>query len=474
MQERDRQVFSEIDNRLSELEFNVYELFKSRDVNLLSGLWAYYDVKERSEKVSRVQDQLNWISAKDRFMSTMKLYMTNNKIFISPREYGVYQEEGDFEQYLQEAQTAVLNNDEVSIYIRQLLVNVQSEMPNFFCKLQLQKRYFDSILDSLKKEDTQGIILVGEKVLTSSVDDSDVRDQIMDYCAGLDREEDSFTFEYKIDSEKYLCSSVRLNSYPITLVTIRTQDSVFGNMVTLLKIAPVVLIMDAVVILLFCVYMNRFVKQKMELNRAQMKQLQAQINPHFLYNTLFMLRTRARKKDYEGVENLAGLMGEYFQFLNRDKRDFVTLESELRHAYVYAEIQANRFAERFLFEGCPCPEQYRNVSVPRLILQPLMENAIKYQVEQTEEKGMLRMYLEERGNKLLVILESSIKVNEATVQELNSYVTEENKSGEITSTINIMRRLQLYYGKDYRLYYEKGKYSGLRTIVELDYGRKVE
>jgi len=476
MQERDKQVFAEIDNRLNELEFNIYELFESREINLLSSLWGYYDVKERSEKIVRIQDQLNWISAKDRFMSTIKLYLRNNKIFITPREYGIYpdEEEAELEQYMKEAQTAVLNNEKVYVYVRQLFTSANEKLPDYFTELQIQKRYFDNILDSLKKEDTEGVILVGDEILTSSVDSVDVMNELIHYCNGFNEEEKSFTFEYKIDSEKYFCSSVCLASYPITLLTIRTEDSVFGNMVTLFQIIPVVLVMDMVVIFLFCLYMNRFVKQKIELNKAQMKQLQAQINPHFLYNTLFMLRTRARKKDYEGVESLAGLMGEYFQFLNRDKKDFVTLESELRHAYVYAEIQANRFSERFMFEGCPCPEKYRSVSVPRLILQPLMENAIKYQVEKTEDKGILRMYLEERENKLLVILESSIKVDEETVRNLNRYVTEVKPSGEVTSTINIMRRLRLYYGKGYRLYYEASKYSGLKTIVELDYGRKVE
>lgn len=472
MKERDKQVFSEIDNRISELQFNIYELFESREINLLSPLWNYYDVKERSEKINRIQDQLKWISAKNRFISTIKLYLSNNKIFITPREYGSYGEEEKLEEYIKKAQTAVQNDGKVYIYIRQLSPDAKEKLPDYFTEFQIQKRYFDNILNSLKKEGTEGIVLVGNQILTSSVQNKNVMDELIDQSNCLGTEENAFTFQQKIGTEKYFCSSVSLTNYPVKFLTVRTQDSIFGNMMTFFQVIPIVLIIDIVVIFLFFRYMNRFVKQKMELQKAQMKQLQAQINPHFLYNTLFMLRTRARKKDYEGVESLAGLMGEYFQFLNRDKKDFVTLESELRHAYVYAEIQANRFSERFMFEGCPCPEKYRNVCVPRLILQPLMENAIKYQVEKTEDKGMLRMNLEERENKLLVILESSIKVDEKTVKDLNRYVTEVNSSGEVTSTINIMRRLQLYYGREYKLYYERSKYSGLRTVVEIDYGRK--
>lgn len=87
-------------------------------------------------------------------------------------------------------------------------------------------------------------------------------------------------------------------------------------------------------------------KQKIMAQRAELKQLQSQINPHFLYNSFFILNTMAKTGDTERIEQLTTMLGEYFQFVTRNASDLVSLEQEIHHARMYTEIQAMRFSRR--------------------------------------------------------------------------------------------------------------------------------
>lgn len=88
---------------------------------------------------------------------------------------------------------------------------------------------------------------------------------------------------------------------------------------------------------------NEVLQQKTLIQRAELKQLQAQINPHFLYNSFFVLSRRVKRRDYENAEKFAVLLGNYFKFLTRNGSDFIELSQEVEHAKCYGEIQATRF-----------------------------------------------------------------------------------------------------------------------------------
>ena len=80
--------------------------------------------------------------------------------------------------------------------------------------------------------------------------------------------------------------------------------------------------------------------------RAQLKQLQAQINPHFLYNSFFILSRRIKRGDYDNAVEIAEHLGDYFRFLTRNESDYIPLRREVEHAQSYAAVQAARFVDR--------------------------------------------------------------------------------------------------------------------------------
>ncbi len=134
--------------------------------------------------------------------------------------------------------------------------------------------------------------------------------------------------------------------------------------------------------------------------KAELKQLQSQINPHFLYNSLFALKSRMHREEYESAEEMAGLLGKYFRFLTRTGEDYVKLEQEAEHAWCYAAIQASRFSQRIRVDFGKIPTEAALVKVPRLILQPLLENALEHGLEEKERGGLLCVVFEVKEENL--------------------------------------------------------------------------
>ncbi|WP_239566178.1 sensor histidine kinase [Paenibacillus sacheonensis] len=118
-------------------------------------------------------------------------------------------------------------------------------------------------------------------------------------------------------------------------------------------------------------------KQTIMVQRAELKQLQTQINPHFLYNSFFILYTMTRRGEYEQLMKFQLQLGEYFQFVTRNASDEVTLEQEVSHARTYCDIQSIRFSNRIRVAFEELPPAYAQEKVPRLILQPILENAFE-------------------------------------------------------------------------------------------------
>ncbi|WP_204787481.1 sensor histidine kinase [Paenibacillus oryzisoli] len=116
-------------------------------------------------------------------------------------------------------------------------------------------------------------------------------------------------------------------------------------------------------------------EEKLRVQTAEMKHLQMQINPHFYLNTLNIIYYLAALKDYKTVQKMTMHLAEYFRFIMRNNRNFITLEEEVRHIRNYLEIQQMRFPD-VLETSIQIPDVYKTFEIPALIIQPFVENAI--------------------------------------------------------------------------------------------------
>lgn len=190
---------------------------------------------------------------------------------------------------------------------------------------------------------------------------------------------------------------------------------------------------------------NEVLLQKDLVQKVELKQLQAQINPHFLYNSFFVLSRRVKRHDYESAEKFAVLLGNYFKFLTRSGQDFIELRREVEHARCYAEIQATRFAGRIEVEFDELPPEYEEVKVPRLILQPLLENSFGHGLEDKVHNGKMKVSFEEAGDTFFIHVEDNGEMaDDAVIARMQKSLDGED-NGEITGIINIHKRLGIYF-----------------------------
>lgn len=214
--------------------------------------------------------------------------------------------------------------------------------------------------------------------------------------------------------------------------------------------------------------------QKILAQRAELRQLQAQINPHFLYNSFFTLKKRISAAEYNEAKEFADMLGNYFSFITKNYSDNTALIDEVRHAKIYAEIQGIRFKERIEIDFDKLPEKYEKLTVPRLILQPILENAFKYGLEDLEFDGVLQVkFTEEEGYLTITIEDNSggFDNNTDKINELVSKLRDRGEQKEISGLLNIHKRMQLFTNDmNSGLSLEKSDLGGLRVNLKIPTG----
>ncbi|MDD3333942.1 MAG: histidine kinase [Eubacteriales bacterium] len=196
-------------------------------------------------------------------------------------------------------------------------------------------------------------------------------------------------------------------------------------------------------------WINTSYRQTIMLQQAEMKTLQAQINPHFLYNSFFFLRSMLEEEQTEVAAEFSGYLGRYFSYLTSGKKDLLPLEQEYDHAIVYLKIQLMRFGETIEAEIPELPENLRRLRVPKLILQPVLENCIEHGRGGMGEKELIRISIRQEGERLRITVENSGKaVDEELLRRLREMLDKGNDDSRTTGLANVHRRLQLFYGPD--------------------------
>ncbi|WMT39585.1 histidine kinase [Paenibacillus sp. D2_2] len=209
-------------------------------------------------------------------------------------------------------------------------------------------------------------------------------------------------------------------------------------------------------------------RQKILVQRAELKQLQAQINPHFLYNSFFMLHRMIKLED-ENAITFSKKLGQFFQYITRNTSDEILLIREVEHTRNYAEIQEMRLGSRLSIEMGEPPEALKLLYVPRLILQPLLENAIEHGLKQKERGGFISMtFGENEAYWIIEISDNGEGMDDQRLQQLNQRLGDVSHDDyEITGLINIHRRLNIKFGPGSGITVALGSDGGLSVQIRL-------
>lgn len=201
-----------------------------------------------------------------------------------------------------------------------------------------------------------------------------------------------------------------------------------------------------------------------EIKNAELKALQAQINPHFLYNTLDLINWMSMKYNAKEISSLVDALSKFYKLSLSRGEDVISIEDELNHVKAYVMIQNMRFSNGITLET-DVSDELKQYGILKILLQPLVENAILHGIlEKDDEQGTIRItgWLE-NGIITLRIQDDGAGMSWEMLQEIPNRILPNEKHGY--GIRNIDERIRLNYGSEYGLTYDSKPGEG--TTVEI-------
>lgn len=208
--------------------------------------------------------------------------------------------------------------------------------------------------------------------------------------------------------------------------------------------------------------------------KTELYALQSQINPHFLYNALDSIRGYALLHDMEEIADITEALSRVFRNMISNKKELLPLRQEIDNINNYMKIQQFRFNNKFLY-SCEIPdEMYDKYMVPRMALQPLVENGIMHGLERKVGEGWIRLTAYETEKRfVLCVTDNGIGIEEDRLERLNDamqmdlmdYEMNHSEEHEGIALININQRIKLSFGNQYGIVLRST--PNIRTSTEL-------
>lgn len=213
---------------------------------------------------------------------------------------------------------------------------------------------------------------------------------------------------------------------------------------------------------------ENYLKQ-IAIKESQFKALQAQINPHFLYNTLDSINWMARFNKQYQIASMVKALGSLLRNSISNKSEIITLKEEMKILEDYIIIQKYRYGERLRF-SMDIPQDYWEYMVPKLSLQPIVENSIQYGLEKILGVCEIKVWVEplEKGLKIWVE-DNGPGMDKDFVEKLNKGEIEPRGSG--IGIKNINERIKIMFGMDYGINVNSALGEGTKVYIFIPYKR---
>ena len=217
---------------------------------------------------------------------------------------------------------------------------------------------------------------------------------------------------------------------------------------------------------------DKMVKEQEEKRKNELDALQSQINPHFLYNTLDSIMWMIESERYEDAVSMVQALGRLLRISLSRGKNVISVGDELQHARSYLAIQKYRYKNKFTsyFEVEPDIEQYKTI---KLVIQPLIENAIYYGMEYMDGEGEIHIRAYTRDQDLyLEVEDNGPGMPEEQVEHLLTGGEKARQKGSGIGLKNVNQRIQLYFGTQYGLEIESEPDEG--TVVRIHIPKTTE
>lgn len=209
---------------------------------------------------------------------------------------------------------------------------------------------------------------------------------------------------------------------------------------------------------------------------TEMKAMQNQINAHFLYNVLETIRMQAEIADQNDIAESIEVLGKMMRYCLRWRVHVVTLDQEIEYirSYVYILNIRNDYVISLETE---IPQQYASLEIPKMIMQPLIENAFTHAIEPAGKDAVIRVSAEPdtvHNRLVLCVQDFGCGMSTQTLETIRTYLADDSYERDSKGSIglkNIQQRLTMYYGKDYRVTIESEEGKGTRICIPVPLDR---
>ncbi|MBN1303265.1 MAG: sensor histidine kinase, partial [Anaerolineales bacterium] len=220
--------------------------------------------------------------------------------------------------------------------------------------------------------------------------------------------------------------------------------------------------------------LNAKVKEQENLKKAELKALQAQINPHFLYNTLDTIVWMAEANKTDQVIEIVRAFSSFFRIALSKGKDWITIREEIEHVRSYLKIQKMRYRDilDYKFE---VDKELLNGTILKLTLQPLVENALYHGIKNKRGGGTIIVRAQQVGENSvrLEVQDDGIGLTPEKLARVRATLNDDLEIGEIIFSDggfgleNVHKRIKLYYGKQYGLYIQSEYNAGTQVIARI-------
>ena len=215
--------------------------------------------------------------------------------------------------------------------------------------------------------------------------------------------------------------------------------------------------------------MDNIVKEQEAKRKSELNALQAQINPHFLYNTLDSIIWMVENENYDGAIKMVTALAKLFRISLSKGKNIISLNDEIEHVRNYLTIQSIRYKNKFEY-FIECDENTLNLCSLKLVIQPLVENAIKHGMEFMDGEGEIHVRGYRKENDVyLEVEDNGLGMPEEEAAELLNGKERPHKHGSGVGLVNVHSRLKLRFGETYGLVIHSCPDEGMMVQIHIPY-----
>ena len=521
-----------LEDEFARIENLVIEGISDDDLLKLANIPESLSVYERFQSMNRLQSKMYTIKNSSIYITNAVVIIPFLEKSISANDgvSDISETEISIAENYQIKDNLKIVNQNNTLYIRtrDVYSSIYGVKPKFIIQVEFSNEMLQKALITYNKYKGSGLMFFSpeqEYVLQADEDDA-VHSKIMDNALKSSTQETNFNNMFEVNDTNYLASYAKLDHINFWLAVYIPVNEVYSPLNMYKYLLWLFTLISVIIIAIFSYSTHQFInrpmknlvnafhrveagdmkyfiehktndefqylykrfnamlnnvnnlidqvyKQQIRSQKAELKQLQSQINPHFLYNSFFIMQRMIQGDNKENALKFCGYLGKYFQYVTRNKKDEISLEEEVGHVKNYIGIQAMRFSEiKIEFESLP--EEYKDLMVPRLILQPIIENTFEHGFNSSGKQRIISIKFEKDIKGLRCIIEDNgNSIDESELKRINGlFENDEINKSEDTGLFNIHKRIQIKFGDKSGLHVSQGELGGWKTQIFFNVGEE--